>query len=390
MNLTRTLPLPACRGASPSPIRILAGVLVSLALSPDTRAIEVLSNGTLDAVSVSMQNNPTPDGWIVASSKTESGEFGDGASSEPWCNVADPGGYGLFFKPFQGNVGSGDLLSVFLYQDNPSAPGTKYVFSGYAAAEANYSGLTATNEPSPQTLFLVQFLDGAGTVISSNALDLVSAGLPTGGPSTMALFQMPELTAPANTATVRAGAAMLNVYSTSGQQSFFVDAFSLDAATAGDAPVLETEPEDASVAPGARATFTVKVASPAVGVTYQWQHLRANLTDGGNIAGATTPTLTIANVSPAEVGRYRVLVRNNAGAVFSREVSLSTLAVTWSPVVWIAGRVGDTYRIDYATSLAPTTWLPLSTNKLVTTPQSFVDGDWQQSQARYYRTVFVP
>ncbi|MCK6500889.1 MAG: hypothetical protein L6Q38_15540, partial [Nitrospira sp.] len=217
----------------------LAGLVVLASGMVPALGVDILSNGNLDAISVSTQVNASPTGWVIEASKSNSGEFTDGANSEPWCNVRDTGGYGVFFKPFQGNVDSGDLLSVVLYQDNPATTGSKFTLSGFAAAESRYSGLESTNDPAPQTLFFVLFLDASGSVITSNSLDLVSAGLPTGGPGSMEEFSMPEVTAPAGTATVRAGVAMLNVYSTSGQQSFFADAFTLDATLSAGAPIIE-------------------------------------------------------------------------------------------------------------------------------------------------------
>ncbi|MBL9138354.1 MAG: immunoglobulin domain-containing protein [Verrucomicrobiales bacterium] len=369
--------------------KVFASVLLLGAGLSSAPAVDILSNGNLDAVSVSTQVNPSPTGWVLEATKSNSGEFTDGANSEPWCNVRDTGGYGVFFKPFQGNVDSGDLLSVFLYQDNPATVGSKFTLSGFAAAESRYSGLESTNDPAPQTLFMVLFLDASGAVISSNSLDLIAAGLPTGGPNSMAEFSMPEVVAPPNTATVRAGVAMLNVYSTSGQQSFFADAFTLDATLSAGAPVIDVHPEDATVAPGGSATFTVRLSNPS-GIRYQWQHARTNLTDGGNIAGATTSTLTVSNASEADIGKYRVLVTNDSGSIFSNEANLATVGIEFSPVIQLVGKIGDNYRIDYATSVAPTTWIPLSTNKLVSSPQALVDSHWRESQARFYRAVYLP
>ncbi len=120
--------------------------------------------------------NPCPIGWVVYAAKSISnpyGDFMDGGDSETWCNVSppsDPNGYGFFFKPFQGTPGPpADLLSVYLYQDNPATPGTKFTLSGYAACEANYSGLITTNNPPSATLFVVEFLDNSGNIIQSNA-----------------------------------------------------------------------------------------------------------------------------------------------------------------------------------------------------------------------------
>jgi hypothetical protein len=350
----------------------------------------ILVNPNLDETSISTQNNPTPNGWVVEGFKTISGAHFDVASSEPWCNVADSGGYGLFFKPFVGDAAAGDLVSAFLYQDHAATPATKFTLSGYAAGEPNYSGFFTTNSPAPQTQFFINFLDASGTVISSNAFDLIAAGLPSGGPSSMSSFQYtsPEVTAPANTATVRAGVAMLNAYSTSGGQSFFVDAFVLDAIAPPGSPVITNQPVQASVAPGGTATFTVGVSNVA-GVTYQWQHANTNISDGGSISGANTATLKITGVSAADVGHYRVLVSNGAGSVYSSDVTLTLVGIGMYPVVSITGKIGDTYRIDYATALAPDNWIPLATNKLTVTPYRYIDTSYPQDNARFYRAVYL-
>ncbi|MFO0791589.1 MAG: PEP-CTERM sorting domain-containing protein [Pirellulales bacterium] len=65
----------------------------------------LLSNPDLDTVAVGDQVGATPvGGWHVTSSRVLSGAFTDGASSEPWCNVQQANGQGLFFKPFQGDL----------------------------------------------------------------------------------------------------------------------------------------------------------------------------------------------------------------------------------------------------------------------------------------------
>jgi len=366
---------------------LLFGAALGLALGT-TQAADILANGNMDDIGINSQNGNTPNGWVVEASKTNFGSFSDGASSEPWCNIADPGGYGLFLKPFQGDVGSGDLLSVYIYQDNPATPGTQFTFSGYAAAEANYSGLQQTNSPGPATLFYIEFLDAAGSILSSNSLNLVTAGLPIAGPSSMIPFTLPQYTAPANTTTVRAGVAMLNVYGTSGGQSFFVDAFSLDAVAPAGSPEITAQPAETSVVQGATATFTVGVANSS-GVTYQWQHAKTNLTNGGNISGANSATLTVANASSTDVGHYRCLVSNASGAVYSADATLALFSIDIAPVIALTGKIGDTYRIEYATELAPTTWIPLSNYKLATSPQLVYDLNWRTSKARYYRAVFV-
>jgi len=353
------------------------------------KAANVLFNGNLDDVSISSQNNPSPTGWTLEAWKLGV-FFYDGADSETWCNVADTGGYGLFCKPFQGSVVGGDLLSVYFYQDNSATPGTKFTLSGYAAGEANYCGFFKTNTPPPATLFSIQFLDASGSILVSNAFDLVAAGLPNGGPSTMSSFQYttPEVTSPPNTATVRAGVFMLNAYSTSGAQSFFVDALDLEATAAPGSPVITNQPVQVSVGPGETAVFTVGVSNTA-GVSYQWQHANTNISNGGNITGVTTPMLTISGVLTNDVGHYRVLVSNSAGSVYSADAVLTLVGINFYPVVSLSGRIGDTYRVDYATALEPSNWIPLSTNKLTMSPQRLIDTSYPQDKARFYRAVFL-
>jgi hypothetical protein len=371
---------------------VLSAALGLLAWGTTVASANDLYNGDLDilgAAGANGQVNPGPDGWVITAFKTISGPFTDGADSETFCNVQQPGGDGLFFKPFQGSINLvNDSLTVYFYQDNPSSPGAKCTLSGYAAGEANYCGFFTTNSPPPKTLFVVEFLDATSTVIASNALDLITAGLPNGGPASMALLTTPQFTAPANTVTVRAGAFMINAYGTSGAQSFFVDAFDLESVAPPGSPVITNQPSPTTVSLGGTAHFSVGVSNTA-GVSYQWQRENADLVNGGSISGATSATLTITGVATNDVGHYRVRVINAAGVVFSKTAPLAIVGINFYPVVTINGKIGDTYEVDYATALAPTTWVPFSTNLLTMSPQLVIDGSSPGSNKRFYRAVFL-
>jgi hypothetical protein len=369
-------------------LKHLAATLGLLAGCGTLAQANELSNGNLDATSLSSQNLPTPTGWTVDASRSVSGAFFDGCSSETWCNVVELGGKGLFFKPFAGTFDN--VLTVHLYQDNPASPGAKYTLSGYAAAEANYSGFFATNSPAPATLFVVHFLNLFGEIISSNAFDLVAAGLPNTGPSAMAGFYYttPEVTAPPGTVTVRAGASILNTYTTTGSQSFFVDGFDLAVELPPGAPVITTQPTNTTVSPGGTAAFSVAVANPA-GISYQWQFNQADIYDGGNYAGVNTPTLTVSNVSENEVGNYRVRVSNVTAGILSQEAALAAVSLNFFPTVLITGKLGDTYRVDYSTQAEPTMWTALSTNVLTSSPQLIVDTTSPGNNTRFYRAVKI-
>ncbi len=352
-------------------------------------AANILFNGTLDDISVGPQVNASPTGWAIDASKAVDGAFLDGADSEPWCNVIDSGGYGVFFKPFQGSVNLENLLSVRFYQDNPTTPGTSFTLSGYAAGEANFSGFFTTNSPTPAVGFVIEFHKSDGSVLASNWFDLISAGLPTGGPGSMSsfLYTTPSVTAPANTAIVRAGVYMLNTYSTGGGQSFFVDGMDLESTPAPGSPIITNNPAQVSVAPGQNASFTVGVSNPT-GVTYQWQLYGTNLVDGGNVAGSTTATLTITGATASNVGHYRVFVTNGSGSSVSPDATLTLFVAKSEPVMTLNGKVGDTYRIYYGTTVDSVTNL-LTTVKLTAPSVKITDPNYPADNARYYQAQFL-
>ena len=190
--------------------RSLVFVIALTLLYSVNDANAALTNGLLDTTAVSSQINPTPVGWTVDATRSISGTFNDGASSEPWANTAGAvgdctgAGCGLFFKPFTGNMTDGDV-TVNFYQDNPATPGQKYVLTAYAGAEANYVGIDPTNTTTKSEL-AVDFLDSSSSMIGGSVLDLKSAGLGTTGlPNSFGYAQYMVMgVAPAGTAFVRA------------------------------------------------------------------------------------------------------------------------------------------------------------------------------------------
>ena len=82
-------------------------------------AANLLSNPDLDIVGVGDQTLATPiNGWHVNSNRALTGAFTDGASSETFANLLQPGGFGLFFKAFQGDTGVVTSASSSKWQDN--------------------------------------------------------------------------------------------------------------------------------------------------------------------------------------------------------------------------------------------------------------------------------
>ena len=100
-------------------------------------------------------------------------------------------------------------------------------------------------------------------------------------------------------------------------------------------PIITAQPTNQAVLEGMTATFSVGTATNAL-LDYQWQFDSGSgptsLTDSGGISGSATSSLTIEDVSPADVGAYSVIVSNAAGSVTTSNASL-TLSTGQAPVI---------------------------------------------------------
>jgi hypothetical protein len=92
--------------------------------------------------------------------------------------------------------------------------------------------------------------------------------------------------------------------------------------TALQPPAITTPPGSQTVALGQTATFSV-TASGSPPLTYQWRKASVPLANGGNISGANSATLTLANVNQTNAGSYDVIVSNAAGATTSATAQLT-------------------------------------------------------------------
>jgi hypothetical protein len=80
-------------------------------------------------------------------------------------------------------------------------------------------------------------------------------------------------------------------------------------------PVITQQPRSRTVLPGSAATLSVTATGSTV-FDYQWQ------LNGQNIVGATNGTLTIASVQTANLGAYKVVVKNSGGSTDSAAATL--------------------------------------------------------------------
>jgi hypothetical protein len=80
---------------------------------------------------------------------------------------------------------------------------------------------------------------------------------------------------------------------------------------------------------------TASFSAGAVGgppLHYRWRKGAAPLSDGGNISGATTDTLTIGELLHADAGAYSLIVSNSFGSVTSALATLTVLGFAIEPV----------------------------------------------------------
>ena len=83
-------------------------------------------------------------------------------------------------------------------------------------------------------------------------------------------------------------------------------------------PNIQTQPQSQAIALGGTALMSVIAAGPPP-LSYQWRF------NGAGIAGATNPTLTLANVQVTNAGSYSVAVTNPYGTAVSSNAILTVL-----------------------------------------------------------------
>lgn len=156
-------------------------------------------------------------------------------------------------------------------------------------------------------------------------------------------------------------------------------------------PIFSVNPSNTIASFNGSATLTAEVNN--VPVSYQWEFNGNPLTDGNGISGSKTGTLTIANVTTATTGNYSVVATNTSATSFfasSTSAALNAQSFNLYPVISIYGVNGDSYEVQYTTSLAsPVTWTTLGTYTVGTGVYQVVDTATPLSISRFYQVVQV-
>lgn len=97
------------------------------------------------------------------------------------------------------------------------------------------------------------------------------------------------------------------------------------------APSITAQPESRTNTSGTTAIFSVS-SSGSDPLIYQWKKGGLDLADSANVFGATSPSLTLMNVSENDVVDYSVVITNAAGSVTSL---VATLTVVYPPLITV-------------------------------------------------------
>ncbi len=160
--------------------------------------------------------------------------------------------------------------------------------------------------------------------------------------------------------------------------------------TVNSAPLITAQPQSQSLGLGQTASLTV-TASGTGPLSYQWSR------NGTNLAGATSPVLSLTNLQAAHAGTYTVRVTNFVGAITS---AAATLTVT-NPVISLSfnssgmSPSGFTFHAGVPMGLTFVTlastnlvdWTPIATNVATSASTAITDPQAALHQKRFYKVM---
>jgi hypothetical protein len=156
-------------------------------------------------------------------------------------------------------------------------------------------------------------------------------------------------------------------------------------------PVFSLQPTNILPSIGGTVNLSAKVTN--VPVNYGWYFNGSAIANGNGISGANTANLTITGITAAQTGSYSVYATNSTSGeasyfTLSSAASVSAQSFGLFPVVTLNGTVGNTYEVQYTSSLAtPVTWTTLGTYTTITSPQYVPDFSAPLSTSRFYQVI---
>jgi uncharacterized delta-60 repeat protein len=164
-------------------------------------------------------------------------------------------------------------------------------------------------------------------------------------------------------------------------------------------PVITSQPSSVTTNAGATVTFSI-TATGLAPLSYQWFKETNALSDGGNISGSLSPTLTLSNVVMGDGGAYSLMISNSVAAGNSLNATLTVIGPPSDPPTIVGGtevldlgangfgfdvgaEAGQTIVVETSTNLID--WQPVFTNVIVTSPVHFQDLNAITNRTGFYR-----
>jgi len=139
-----------------------------------------------------------------------------------------------------------------------------------------------------------------------------------------------------------------------------------------------TPPVGQTATNGGTAIFTVDAAGSSA-LTYQWRLNDVDLSDGGRISGATSPTLTVANLIADDAGTYSVWI-NYGSAIASTLLKVVSSSQLETNLLVNPGFEDGVFSEPWESGWVPFNGALLATTNdyyyLTTEPVSVYDGDY--------------
>ena len=147
---------------------------------------------------------------------------------------------------------------------------------------------------------------------------------------------------------------------------------------------------------GTTATFTV-TATGSAPLAYQWRFNGTNIPNGGNVSGAATTNLTLANLQLTNAGNYSVVVSNTYGSATSGVAVLTVwlppqLEITRSGpqllLSWLTNRPG--FVVETSSNLSAAAAWQIVTNGVIISGNRFWVTNQPVSNPAFYRLRLQP
>lgn len=152
-------------------------------------------------------------------------------------------------------------------------------------------------------------------------------------------------------------------------------------------PVITQSPLSRTLSAGASTLLSFGVTGDGP-LSYQWR------LNSSPVPGATNPTLTLSGVTPAQAGRYEVVVSGASGSATSAPAAVALFGLDWtyiggrrSPLLILDAAPGLGYRLEYSWELSATNWNLLSPLTMPGSRAYYTDSLDTNSFRKFYRAV---